>query len=218
MNFRLRVESFRNELSDWSLALSQPLLRNRSITNLAVGVSDYGEGTAPLGKAVARSKTIRKIRLLPYRLGTSNTFVSLRFFDSLCVNISENCALCCACLEWEVPCLPWGCDSLVIVRDTVHRNLSYVARAAQFSNQARSDILCAAALDRVYRQPALIAELSKVLAVSEADAVVAVRQGYRSIEGMHDWTPWNEQCWAHVRWYLQLDDVAWPCRSSTNVL
>ncbi|XP_075738526.1 uncharacterized protein LOC119166698 isoform X1 [Rhipicephalus microplus] len=101
--------------------------------------------------------------------------------------------------------------------------------------------LCAAALDRVYRQPALIAELSKVLAVSEADAVVAVRQGYRSIEGMHEFMrlagvvmahvtcqprddghaqldALDEQCWAHVRWYLQLDDVAWPCRSSTNVL
>ncbi|KAH7986978.1 hypothetical protein HPB51_026582 [Rhipicephalus microplus] len=73
-----------------------------------------------------------------------------------------------------------------MIRNTVHRNLGYVARAAQFLNQARSDILSAAALDRVYRHPALIAELSKVLAVSEADAVVAVRQGYRSIQGMHE--------------------------------
>ncbi|KAL3178826.1 hypothetical protein MRX96_009498 [Rhipicephalus microplus] len=135
MDFRLLVESFKNELSDWSLALSQSLLRNRSITNLGVGVLDYGECAEPLGKAVARSKTIRKIRLLPYRSGTS-IFASPRFFDGLGVNISENSALCCACLEWEVPCLPWECDSFVMIRNTVHRNLGYVARAAQFLNQA----------------------------------------------------------------------------------
>ncbi|KAH8023850.1 hypothetical protein HPB51_018831 [Rhipicephalus microplus] len=99
---------------------------------------------------------------------------------------------------------------------------------------------CAAALDRVYRYPALVAELSKVLSISETDAVVAVRQRYRSIEGMHEFMrlagvvkarvtcqpgddgrpqldALDEHCWAHVRHYLQLDDVAWPCRSSMNV-
>ncbi|KAL3215149.1 hypothetical protein MRX96_051351 [Rhipicephalus microplus] len=102
------------------------------------------------------------------------------------------------------------------------------------------DALCAAALDRVYRHAALVAELSKVLAISEADAAVAVRQGYRSIEGMHEFMrlagvvkarvtcyprdvgrpqldALDEHCWAHVRRYLMLDDVAWPCRSSMNV-
>ncbi|KAH8023731.1 hypothetical protein HPB51_015529 [Rhipicephalus microplus] len=99
---------------------------------------------------------------------------------------------------------------------------------------------CAAALDRVYRYPALVAELSKLLSISETDAVVAVRQRYRSIEGMHEFMrlagvvkarvtcqpgddgrpqldALDEHCWAHVRHYLQLDDVAWPCRSSMNV-
>ncbi|KAL3196811.1 hypothetical protein MRX96_045082 [Rhipicephalus microplus] len=96
---------------------------------------------------------------------------------------------------------------------------------------------CAAALDRVYRHPALVAELSEALSVSEADAIVAVRERFRSIEGMHEFMrltgvvkarvscqprddgrtqldSLNEHCWAHVRRYLQLDDVAWDRHSS----
>ncbi|KAL3202737.1 hypothetical protein MRX96_053323 [Rhipicephalus microplus] len=139
-----------------------------------------------------------------------------------------------------MPCWPRGSDSLAIIQSTVDRNLGHVARAAQFLNQAWRDISCAAALDRVYRHPALVAELSKVLSISETDAVVAVRQRYRSIEGMHEFMrlagvvkarvtcqprddgrpqldALDEHCWAHVRHYLQLDDVAWPCHSSMNV-
>ncbi|KAL3178823.1 hypothetical protein MRX96_009495 [Rhipicephalus microplus] len=232
MDLKLHLASFQTELGDWWLALSQSLQRNRSITNFGMGVEgDRVEGAGRLGEAVARSKTIRKIRLLTPLLHTR-----VGFLKALCINISENYVLCSVCVNWEMLCLPWESDWLAVIQNTVNRNLGYRARAAQFLNQARCDISCAAALDRVYRHPALIVELSKVLAVFEADAVVAVRQGYRSIEGMHEFMrlagvvktrvtcqPRNdgrpqldaldEHCWAHVRRYLQLDDVARPCRS-----
>ncbi|XP_075725076.1 uncharacterized protein LOC142767397 isoform X1 [Rhipicephalus microplus] len=232
MDLKLHLASFQTELGDWWLALSQSLQRNRSITNFGMGVEgDRVEGAGRLGEAVARSKTIRKIRLLTPLLHTR-----VGFLKALCINISENYALCSVCVNWEVLCLPWESDWLAVIQNTVNRNLGYVARAAQFLNQARCDISCAAALDRVYRHQALIVELSKVLAVSEADAVVAVRQGYRSIEGMHEFMrlagvvktrvtcqprddgrpqldALDEHCWARVRRYLQLDDVARPCRS-----
>ncbi|XP_075737372.1 uncharacterized protein LOC142776942 [Rhipicephalus microplus] len=136
--------------------------------------------------------------------------------------------------------MQWAADYNLLC-DTARRNLGYVARAAQFLKQARCDTPCAAALDRVHRHPALVAELSKVLFVSETDAVVAVRQRFRSIEGMHKFMrlagvvkeyvackprdddhtqldALDEHCWAHVRRYLQLDDVAWDCRSRTNAM
>ncbi|KAH6943562.1 hypothetical protein HPB50_024335 [Hyalomma asiaticum] len=102
-----------------------------------------------------------------------------------------------------------------------------------------ADRPCAAALDRVYRHPALLAELSEVLSIPEAETVAALRQCFQSIEGLHEFMrlagvvkervkclprddgstqldALNGQCWAHVRRYLQLDDVAWDGRSSMN--
>ncbi|KAL1476115.1 hypothetical protein MTO96_036760, partial [Rhipicephalus appendiculatus] len=90
---------------------------------------------------------------------------------------------------------------------------------------------CAAGLDRVYRHPALLAELAEVLSIDEAEARERVREGFRSIEGLHDFMrlagvvkervkclpsedgsiqldALNDDCWSHVRRYLQLDDIA----------
>ncbi|KAL1458780.1 hypothetical protein MTO96_043470 [Rhipicephalus appendiculatus] len=110
----------------------------------------------------------------------------LRFLRYLHSDISENYALCSVDVDLEFVCLPWQAHWLTVVRDTARRNSGYVTRAAQFLNGRRCDTPCAAALDRVYRHPALAAELSKVLSISEAEAVVAVRQRFRSIEGLHE--------------------------------
>ncbi|KAH7944350.1 hypothetical protein HPB52_018585 [Rhipicephalus sanguineus] len=138
----------------------------------------------------------------------------------------------------------------IVADEYERRHLPNIARKLEeigcgekvsFVASCSDDRPCAAALDRVYRHPALVAELSRVLSISEADAVVAVRQGFRSIEGMHEFMrlagvvkvrvtcqpredgraqldALNEYCWSHVRRYLQLDDVAWHFRSSTNAM
>ncbi|KAL3252721.1 hypothetical protein MRX96_054825 [Rhipicephalus microplus] len=224
------------EYKDWWVALSQSLLRNSSITDLRLGFPWDQEGILCdsfeyVGGAVAQNQTIRKLNLCG--LVYSNEI----FVRGLSSGISQNYALCSADLgmyQRECHRASW-----IVVWNTLRRNLGYVARAAQFMNCRRCDTPCAAALDRVYRHPALVAELTKVLSVSGADAVAAVRQRFRSIEGMHEFMrlagvvksrvtcqprgdgraqldTLNEDCWAHVRRYLQLDDVRWYCRSSTN--
>ncbi|XP_070379005.1 uncharacterized protein [Dermacentor albipictus] len=117
------------------------------------------------------------------------------------------------------------------VWDASRRNYGFIARAAQFLNHARCDRLCAAALDRVSRHPALMAELAEVLSIGEDEAALMVRREFRSIEGLHEFMrlagvvkqrvtcqpredgraqldDLNSECWCHVRRYLQLDDVA----------
>ncbi|KAL3193578.1 hypothetical protein MRX96_016928 [Rhipicephalus microplus] len=228
-------ESFRG---GFSRSLSQSLLRNRSIIDLGLGVhlEDHCEGVDCLGQAIARSNTIRKLRLCGWFSSASDRF--LRGVHSV---IFENYALCHVDGGFEFPCSLSEAHRLTIALDVARRNCGYVARAAQFLHCKRCDTPCAAALDRVHRHPALVAELSKVLSISVADVVVAVNRRLRSIEGMHEFmrlagvvktrvtcqprddgctqlNALDEQRWANVRRHLQLDDVVWQCPSSTNVM
>ncbi|XP_049523641.1 uncharacterized protein LOC125945592 isoform X2 [Dermacentor silvarum] len=212
----------------WWLAVSQSLLFNRSITELGIGVDVIGEDVIFLADAVIQGAAIRKNRLLylpasPYRC----------LIRRLRAGIFKNRTLCSATTgdfhernydEWA--------DDWFAVCDTARRNSGCVARAAQFLNHARCDRLCAAGLDRVCRHPALVAELAEVLSIDKVEAARVVRQKLRCIEGLHDFMRLagvvkeqvtclprqdgrtqldglNQDCWAHVRRYLELDDVAY---------
>ncbi|KAL3195033.1 hypothetical protein MRX96_015991 [Rhipicephalus microplus] len=238
LQLELRGSSFPTESHDWWPALSQSLLRNGSIIDLGLGihVEDHCEGVECLGQTVARSKTIRKLRLCDWLSSARDSF-----FRGVHSVIFENYALCHVDVGLEFPCSPSQAHRLAIMLDVARRNSGYVARAAQFLHCRWCDTPCAAALDRVHRHPALMAELSKVASISEADAAVAVRQRLRGIEDMHTFMrlagvvkarvtcqprddgraqldALDEHCWAHVRRYLQLDDVVWHCSSSTNAM
>ncbi|XP_075559506.1 uncharacterized protein LOC142591016 [Dermacentor variabilis] len=218
----------------WWPALSQSLRLNRSITELGIGVdARSGEYVTIVADTIIQSATIRKIclmhwcsRPLPY------------FTRRLAAGIFKNRTLCSATswmlyVPWDIE---WAADWFA-VRDTARRNSTFVARAAQFLKHARCDRLCAAGLDRVSRHPALVAELAQVLSVDKAEADDMVRQNFRCIEGLHDFMRLagvvkeqvtclprqdgrmqldglNEDCWAGVRRYLELDDVGWDCRCS----
>ncbi|KAH7944016.1 hypothetical protein HPB52_014304 [Rhipicephalus sanguineus] len=90
-------------------------------------------------------------------------------------------------------------------------------------------MLCAAALERVSRHPALVTDLAEVLRISKTEAANAVRQRFEKMQGLHDFMrlagvvrhracceedgstqldAFDIQCWHHVRRYLRLDDVA----------
>ncbi|KAL3193608.1 hypothetical protein MRX96_016955 [Rhipicephalus microplus] len=236
LELELRGRSFPAESHDWWPGLSQSLLRNRSIIDLGLGVhvEDHCEGVECLGQAVARSNTIRTLRLFDWLSSASDSF--LQGVHSV---IFENYALCDVDVGLELPCSLSEAHRLIIVLDVARRNSGYVARAAQFLHCRRCDTPCAAALDRVRRHPALVAELSIVLSISVADAMVAVSRRFRSIEGMHEFMrlagvvkarvtcqprddsctqldALDEQCWTHLRRYLQLDDMVWQYLSSTN--
>ncbi|KAL3190960.1 hypothetical protein MRX96_019202 [Rhipicephalus microplus] len=81
----------------------------------------------------------------------------------------------------------------------------------KFLKQARCDTPCAAALDRVHRHPALVAELSKVLfRLRDRRCSRRIRQRFRSIEGMHKFM----RLAGVVKEYV----ASWDCRSRTNAM
>ncbi|KAH8019932.1 hypothetical protein HPB51_023574 [Rhipicephalus microplus] len=169
--------------------MTKSLLRNKSITDLGLGVClYYCKGVECLGEAVVRSERIRKIRLLSWLSSAGR-----RFLRGVRSGVSENYSLCSATLKSKHAHVQWAADYNLLC-DTARRNLGYVARAAKFLKQARCDTPCAAALDRVHRHPALVAELSKVLSVSETDAVVAVydsaSEASKACTSSCDWPAW----------------------------
>ncbi|XP_050032739.1 uncharacterized protein [Dermacentor andersoni] len=223
VNFRLEFAA--RELIEWWPALSRSLLLNKSIAELAIGVVvESRQNIEMLGDALRRSSTIRKLILMEFSYLASNAFV-----EGLCADILKNYTLCKVAMDywmWLNSEAYW-----VALWDASRRNSGFVARAAQFLNHARCDRLCAAALDRVSRHPALVAELAEVLSIGEEEAARRVRQRFRSIEGLHEFMrlagvvkqrvtcrpsedgraqldDLNSECWCHVRRYLQLDDVA----------
>ncbi|KAH7950489.1 hypothetical protein HPB49_024566 [Dermacentor silvarum] len=225
LDIQLRPIDFPPESADWWPAISQSFLHNKSIIELGIGVYvDSCEDLECLGDAVIRSSTIRKIRLLKWF-----SSARLSFLRGLQTGISKNRALCSATLDSEPSSGPWAAVWFAVC-DTARRNSGCVARAAQFLSHARCDTLCAAALDRVSRHPAPVAELAEVLSIDKVEAVDMVRQKFRCIEGLHDFMRLagvvkeqvtcmprqdgrtqldglNQACWSHVRRYLELDDV-----------
>lgn len=213
----------------WWRALSQSLLLNRSITELVIGVDvTLCEDVIFLADAVIQGAAIRKICLLYWPASPLRCFIG-----RLRAGIFKNRTLCSATIGdfHERNYEEWA-DDWFAVCDTARRNSGFVARAAQFLNHARCDRLCAAGLDRVSRHPALLAELAEVLSIDKVEAARVVRQKWRCIEGLHDFMRLagvvkeqvtclprqdgrtqldglNQDCWAHVRRYLELDDVAY---------
>ncbi|KAH7978792.1 hypothetical protein HPB49_006768 [Dermacentor silvarum] len=227
---RLRMQFYRSfvppESDTWWRALSESLVLNRSITELGIGVSAdvrLREDDMFLANAVMQGGLIRKICLLAW------SRIAFRYFTRrLRANISKNRTLC-SVTGWNGHELA---DDWFAVSDTARRNSGFVARAAQFLNHARCDRLCAAGLDRVSRHPALVAELAEVLSIDKVEAADMVRQRFQCIEGLDEFMRLagvvkervtclprqdgrtqldglNQDCWAHVRRYLELDDVAY---------
>ncbi|XP_049523646.1 uncharacterized protein LOC119454060 isoform X1 [Dermacentor silvarum] len=162
----------------------------------------------------------------------------LSFMCGLSAGIVKNRTLCHTAsdyyYEWAYNVKGW-----FAVYDTARRNSGFVARAAQFLNYARCDRHCAAGLDRVSRHPALVAELAEVLSIGQVEAADMVQRRFRHIQGLHEFMrlagvvkgrvtclpredgrtqldDLNDDCWAHVRRYLQLDDVPYSSASPSS--
>ncbi|KAH7950490.1 hypothetical protein HPB49_024567 [Dermacentor silvarum] len=152
-----------------------------------------------------------------------------RFIRRLSAGIDKNRTLCHT--YWGHFESVYNMEEWFAVQDTARRNSAFVARAAQFLNHGRCDRHCAAGLDRVSRHPALLAELAQVLSIGQVEAADMVQRRFRSIEGLHEFMrlagvvkgrvtclprengraqldDLNDYCWAHVRRYLELDDVS----------
>ncbi|KAH7949787.1 hypothetical protein HPB49_015367 [Dermacentor silvarum] len=225
LHIQLNLESYPRESVQWFPALSQSLLLNRSITELGIGARVHpSEALAIVGEAVRRRATIRTICILEW-----SAPALLSFMCGLSAGIAKNRTLCHTAsgyyYEWAHNVKGW-----FAVYHTARRNSGFVARAAQFLNHARCDRHCAAGLDRVSRHPALLAELAEVLSIGQVEAADMVQRRFRSIEGLHEFmrlagvvkgrvtclpredgrTQLDDltyDCWAHVRRYLELDDV-----------
>ncbi|KAL1476114.1 hypothetical protein MTO96_036759 [Rhipicephalus appendiculatus] len=212
--------------SIWSDIL-ESLSQNTSITDVTYCAKwERVEILQHLANVVKSSATIRTLKI-----SVQSPSISPDCPDRLPVDISNNYSLCSFSLfadertmkELRFDWLAWY--------KTSWRNSGIVARAARFVQGTMCDRHCAAGLDRVYRHPALLAELAEVLSIDEAEARERVREGFRSIEGLHDFMllagvvkeevkflpsedgstqldALNGDCWSHVRRYLQLDDIA----------
>ncbi|XP_049523638.1 uncharacterized protein LOC125945590 [Dermacentor silvarum] len=215
-------------LGEWWQAVSRSLLLNRSIADLGVGsVVDSGENIGLLGAAVKRSPTIRKLRLFSFKPLPLDAFLR-----GLHADIFENNSLCNVVIQGGERIPPALAAYWFDVCNTARRNSGFVVRASRFLNDARSDRLSAAALDRVSRHPALIAELAKVLSMGEVETAHLVRQRFENIQGLHEFMrlagvvkervtcqphedgrpqldALDSECWSRVRRYLQLYDVAY---------
>ncbi|KAH6943561.1 hypothetical protein HPB50_024334 [Hyalomma asiaticum] len=134
LDLQLTVPELPPESLDWWPALSRALLLNRSITDFGLGVFvDSCEDVECLGEAVARSSTIRKLRLLMWLPAARRSFLR-----GMHAGIFENRTLCSATLDSGSTYGPWAADWFVVC-DTARRNWGCVPRAAQFLNHARQD-------------------------------------------------------------------------------
>lgn len=209
---------------EWFPALSRSLRLNGSITELCIGARvDPSEALAVVGEAVRRSATIRKICILEW-----SAPALLSFMCGLSAGIVKNRTLCHTASDYDE--WAYNVEGWFAVYDTARRNSGFVARSAQFLNNGRCDRHCAAGLDRVSRHPALVAELAEVLSIGHVEAADMVQRRFQSIEGLHDFMrlagvvkgrvtclpredrrtqldELTDDCWAHVRRYLELDDV-----------
>ncbi|KAH7950148.1 hypothetical protein HPB49_020139 [Dermacentor silvarum] len=224
LHIQLHLESYPRESVEWFLALSQSLRLNRSITELGIGACDSPpDDVAVVGEAVRRSATIRKICILEW-----SAPALLSFMRGLSAGIVKNRTLCDTASDYDE--WAYNVEGWFAVYDTARRNSGFVARSAQFLNHGRCDRHCAAGLDRVSRHPALLAELAEVLSIGQVEAADLVQRRFQRIEGLHDFMrlagvvkgrvtclpredrrtqldELTDDCWAHVRRYLELDDV-----------
>ncbi|KAH7976144.1 hypothetical protein HPB52_009331 [Rhipicephalus sanguineus] len=116
------------------------------------------------------------------------------------------------------------------VQEATRRNSGVVARAARLLKASVFDRYVVAALDRVTRHPALLAEVAKLVEMDKAELSSLIRDRLRRTETMDEFMRFaavvkervvcrpsvdgrtqldalNEYCWRHVRQYLVLDDV-----------
>ncbi|KAH7986535.1 hypothetical protein HPB49_025919 [Dermacentor silvarum] len=107
----------------------------------------------------------------------------------------------------------------------------FITTAATSSHSSFFRAALIRGLDRVSRHPALVAELAEVLSISQVETAGMVQRRFRSIEGLHEFMrlagvvkervtclpredghmqldDLNDDCWAHVRRFLELDDVS----------
>nr|XP_054925806.1 uncharacterized protein LOC126529409 [Dermacentor andersoni] len=208
-------------------AVVESFSRNSSLAELFVSATCMPEDDSErMADFVKRSENIRR-----FSVSVQNSWHSAWFVSRLSDGIFRNYSL----LKLEFPGY-MNKDSFAIW-DTARRNSRLVASASQFLAGANPDKTTAAALERVLRHRALLAELAEVQSISEGEAAAALRDEVRSFEGMHEFMrlagvvkervtchrredgcvqldDLNEYCWIAIRRCLALDDVVDECSQS----
>ncbi|XP_072146136.1 uncharacterized protein [Dermacentor andersoni] len=208
-------------------AVVESFSRNSSLAELFVSATCMpGDDSERMADFVKRSENIRRVSV-----SVQNSWHSAWFVSRLSDGIFRNYSL----LKVEFPGY-MNKDSFAIW-DTARRNSRLVASASQFLAGANPDKTTVAALERVLRHRALLAELAEVQSISEGEAAAALRDEVRSFEGMHEFMrlagvvkervtchrredgcvqldDLNEYCWIAIRRCLALDDVVDECSQS----
>ncbi|XP_077536585.1 uncharacterized protein LOC144148929 [Haemaphysalis longicornis] len=207
-------------------SLMNGLARNRSLREVRIEVeratTDFSTFTKHLADAISASKNISRVYL------SATDSAERAFYRKLSTVIADNYTL----LSVSAPYCTYSKfkKCWFKVWDTTRRNCGLLTNAADFARGARRDRRCGRALERMQSHPELVEEVARLEEVDQARAASMVRDGLRSMEGLHDFMrlagvvqervscharddgctqldALNEHCWRAVRCYLKLFDI-----------
>lgn len=204
--------------------LVHSLSRNKSLAELRLrAVCMHLEDVELLATVIRSSRRLHTVHFIPERTSCAATFLRV-----LSMGLVDNYTLISFTLHWGV-----NSDMVrdwLAVSSTAARNSSLLTRAARFVAGARNDRECAQSLELVARHPALAKKVAEMVSASEPYAAALLREGLKSLEGLHDFMrlagvvkervmcessaerrlqldDLDEQCWSRVRRYLTLGDI-----------
>ncbi|XP_077536364.1 uncharacterized protein LOC144148720 [Haemaphysalis longicornis] len=213
-------------LYDCQEGLMDGLARNTSLREVRIQVEEVRNNfpafSEPLANAISTSKNISRVYL------GAPDYAERAFFQSLSRGIADNYTLL------SVTVLGYRYSKFkrywFDVWDTTRRNCCLLTDAADFARAVRHDRRSGLALERMHSYPELVEEVAKLEEVDQAQAAAMVRDGLRSMEGLHQFMrlagvvrkqvscharedgrtqldALNEDCWIAVRCYLKLHDI-----------
>ncbi|XP_077491495.1 uncharacterized protein LOC144102087 [Amblyomma americanum] len=200
------------------------LSRNASLEELRLrAVCMHLEDVELLANVIRSSQRLHTVHFIPERTSCAATFLR-----ALSAGLAYNYTLISFTLHWGVNS-DMARDWLA-VSSAAARNSGLLTRAARFVAGARNDRECAKSLELIGRHPALLRKVVEVASVSQPDAAVLLREGLKSLEGLHEFMrltgvvkervvceskverrlqldDLDEQCWSKVRRYLTFGDI-----------
>ncbi|KAH7944351.1 hypothetical protein HPB52_018606 [Rhipicephalus sanguineus] len=239
-----------------STLIAQYISRTTALGHLELSFLfiDIGNAVARPERALVRAlsvnKSIRSLliqgpcfdeteaRALADTLTSSRTVFSVSFFPEDCRSVlslihrlsSRNFSTNYALTEMRLTrCVELGADWFA-VSDVVRRNDSLVKRATQFVKGTSSHKYCAAALELVHFNAALVATVKRHASVDANEAVLRIKRSLKSFSEMDDFmrmagvvkesvacyerddcqtqlVDLNRDCWLCIRRYLNVGDI-----------
>lgn len=177
LSFVMPMGASRYSGSECRMTLLTGLSRNASVTRFTLKTLVLAkEESVLLARTVRSSRKICNLRVV----ATTESIDA--FVSHLSPEFSENFTLVSIDFDVGMAALTHQCFA---VKEVVRRNSSLVTHAAHFI-MGNSSRRCVNALEQVADNPALINKVCELASVPEQEAIVKVRDGLRSLQGLDD--------------------------------